>query len=224
MRFSIIFRSFGTDLSDATEEKQWRKMVQRAINVRNRHPNLDDHMCRHCHSATEDMLHLVKCPQLQAFWRACVNFTIKILLAPRPKSDVHAIIFGQWDRSDSPEPLGPEDARAFLRHAFNVFFHDFCNITHKKIPLMWESTYLRAVLSFQSAVLRRGKTFSVLYANRCHTSLPCEIPEEERNKYNHILIIKPGGQFHLSPTFVAEVERAKAQLQTAKSHRDRIRR
>ena len=89
---------------------------------------------------------------------------------------------------------------------------------------MWESTYLRAVLSFQSAVLRRGETFSVLYANRCHTSLPCEIPEEERNKYNHILIIKPGGQFHLSPTLVAEVERAKAQLQTAKSHRDRIRR
>ena len=224
MRFSIIFRSFGTDLSDATEEKQWRKMVQRAINVRNRHPNLDDHTCRHCRLETEDMLHLVKCRGLQNFWRACVNFTIKILLAPRPKSDVHAIIFGQWDRSDSPEPLGPEDARAFLRHAFNVFFHDFCNITHKKIPLMWESTYLRAVLSFQSAVLRRGKTFSVLYANRCHTSLPCEIPEEERNKYNHILIIKPGGQFHLSPTFVAEVERAKAQLQAVKTHQYRIRR
>jgi hypothetical protein len=65
----------------------------------------------------------------------------------------------------------------------------------------------------------------VLYANRSHTSLPCEIPEEERNKYyyDHILTIKPGSQFHLSSTFVAEVERAKTQLQTAKSHRDRIR-
>ena len=220
-RFSLIFRSFGTDFSDATEEKQWRKLVHRALNVRNRHPGLDDHTCRHCKSATEDMLHLIKCRRLQGFWRACVNFTVDILNAPRPKSDMHAIIFGQWDRSDAPNPLGPEDARAFLRHAFNCFFHDFCNITHKNIPLMWESTYLRALLSFQSAVLRRGRTFSVLYANRCHTCLPCEVPEEDRNKYAHLIVIKPGGKFHLSPTFVAEVERARAQLQTAKSNRPR---
>ena len=132
-----------------------------------------------------------------------------------------AHLYSQPNRSDDPDPLGPEDARAFLRHAFNCFFHDFCNITHKKIPLMWELTYLRALLSFQSAVLRRGKTFAVLYANRCHTSLPCEIPEEDRDKYNHLIIVKPGGQFHLAPTFVAEVERARAQLQAAKARRNR---
>ena len=42
-RFSIIFNSFGTELSDDTEEKQWRKLVHRALNVRNRHPNEPDH-------------------------------------------------------------------------------------------------------------------------------------------------------------------------------------
>ena len=109
-------------------------------------------------------------------------------------------------------------------HAFNCLFHDFCNITHKKMPLMWESTYLRALLSFQSAVLRRGKTFAVLYANRCHTSLPCEIPEEDRIKYNHLIVVKPGGQFHLAPTFLAGVERARAQLQAAKARRPRMNR
>ena len=36
--FDIIWPSLGTPLSDATEEKQWRKMLHRAINVRNRHP------------------------------------------------------------------------------------------------------------------------------------------------------------------------------------------
>ena len=215
-RFSLIFKSFGTDFSDATEEKQWRKLIHRALNVRNRHPNSNNHTCRHCKSATENMLHLIKCPQLKVFWRACINFTINTLNAPRPASDMHAIIFGQWDRSDMPEPLGPEDARAFLRHAFNCLFHDFCNISHKGIPLVWESTYLRALLSFQSAVLRRGKTFTVLYANRCHTSLPCEIPEEDRTKYSHLITIKPGGQFHLSPTFVAEIARAREQLQVAR--------
>jgi hypothetical protein len=187
-RFSIIFNSFGTELSDETEEKQWRKMVHRALNVRNRHPNEPNHSCRICNVDEESMLHLVQCRTLKPFWKACIDFTTTILLAPQPLSQTHAIIFGQWKRHEDPDPLGPEEARAFLRHAFNVFFHDFCNVTHKKIPFQWESTYLRALLSLKSAVLRRGKSFSVLNANRRNTSLPDEIAEKDRNKYTQLIL------------------------------------
>ena len=34
--FDIIWPTLGTPLSDATEEKEWRKMLQRAFFVRNR--------------------------------------------------------------------------------------------------------------------------------------------------------------------------------------------
>ena len=37
--FKTIFASFGTRLSDATEERQWRKYVHRATNVRKRNPD-----------------------------------------------------------------------------------------------------------------------------------------------------------------------------------------
>ena len=211
MRFSTIFKSFGTDLSDATEEKQWRKLVHRALNVKNRHPGTD-HTCRMCKNDIESMLHIVTCRKIRAFWKACIQFTTSILGAPPPHSMFHAIIFGQWRRSDDPEPLGPEHARAFLRHAFGVFFHDFCNITHKKIRLKWESTYLRAVLSFKNAVLRRGQSFAVLYANRCYTTLPAEIPEEERKKYSRIITIEKGGNYRLTPLLTNEIERAKQLL------------
>ena len=63
VNFPAVFRSFGTELSDATEEQQWRKFVQRAINVRNRHPELDDQTCRLCHAEEESMLHLIQCQQ-----------------------------------------------------------------------------------------------------------------------------------------------------------------
>ena len=38
--FSKVFASIGTPMSDPTEEKQWRKLVQRAIFARNRDPLL----------------------------------------------------------------------------------------------------------------------------------------------------------------------------------------
>ena len=212
-RFSIIFSSFGTELSDDTEEKQWRKLVQRALNVRNRHPNETNHKCRICNRADESMLHLVQCRQTKSLWKECIAFTTNVLLAPKPVSDWHAVIFGQWKRSDDPDPLGPEAARAFLRHAFNVFFHDFCNVTHKNIPFQWESTYLRALLSLKSAVLRRGKTFAVLYANRSNTSLPEEIAEEDRDKFPQLLRVRPQGKFEIAPAFLNEIDRAHTQLQ-----------
>ena len=60
--FSPLFvSSFGTPLSNDAEERQWRKYVHRAINVRNRNPTLTEHKCRLCNREEESMLHLVKC-------------------------------------------------------------------------------------------------------------------------------------------------------------------
>ena len=163
------------------------------------------------------MLHLIQCRATKPYWKACIDFTTKVLLAPNPQRIEHAVIFGQWRRSDDPDPLGPEEARAFLRHAFNVFFHDFCNVNHKNIPFQWESTYLRALLSLKSAVLRRGKTFAVLYANRCNTALPEEIAEDDRDKFSQLIKVRPHGKFEIAPAFLNEIDRARTQLQNIRA-------
>ena len=48
----------------------------------------------------------------------------------------------------------PESARAFLRHAFNQFYHDFANVDVKGGQFFWEVTYREALLSFRNATLR----------------------------------------------------------------------
>ena len=59
----VIWPTLGTPLSDATEEKNWRKMLHRGIFTRNRDPaNVEagEHWCRMELKCEESMLHLVE--------------------------------------------------------------------------------------------------------------------------------------------------------------------
>ena len=70
--FNVIWPTLGTPLSDATEEKEWRKMLQRAIFVRNRESKrimTKTTECRLGCRCEESMWHLVKCKQTMDFWR-----------------------------------------------------------------------------------------------------------------------------------------------------------
>ena len=55
--FPKVFPSFGTPLSDDTEERQWRNLVQRATFVRNRDTSLPSDKCRLYATQVENMLH-----------------------------------------------------------------------------------------------------------------------------------------------------------------------
>ena len=77
-----MFSSFGTPLSNDAEERQWRKYVHRAINVRNRNPTLTEHKCRLCNREEESMLHLVKCYHTKPLWKKCLKFCHEVLEAP----------------------------------------------------------------------------------------------------------------------------------------------
>ena len=209
MSFKIIFKSFGTKLSDATEERQWRKFVHRATNVRNRNPKLPDHSCRLCRRTVESMLHLLECQLGRPFWRACLRFITTILKCPMPRDLKLAIAFGQWKPPSDPDPLGPEEARAFLRHAFNHFYHDFANVDLKSSAFTWQSTYLATLHSFREAARRRGQSFKILFASRLHTALPNTPPQEELHAFPTVLTCHVGGTFLINPAIDAEIESAK---------------
>jgi hypothetical protein len=120
--FDKVFASMGTPLSDATEERQWRKLVHRATFVRNRkHEQAPQNQCRLCGRAEETIMHLFRCEQTKPLWKACISFCVDTLGADTPTKLPEAIIFNVV----SPEQLLPEDCCAFLRHAYNQFYHDF---------------------------------------------------------------------------------------------------
>ena len=71
-----VWKSLGTPLSDATEEKTWRKLLHRAmIFVRNRNPEAPSKLCRldHC-SCIESMHHLAQCHVTAPLWLKVIAF------------------------------------------------------------------------------------------------------------------------------------------------------
>ena len=219
MSFKKIFKSFGTRLSDATEERQWRKFIQRATNVHNRNPDAPTHACRLCNAEIESMKHLLLCRRTKPLWNAAIKFTTSILKAPKPKSPTLAVAFGQWRAHDSDDPLGPEDARAFLRHVFNHFYHDFSNTDLKGSTYVWQITYYSALITFKQAAQRRGQTFTRLFANRRWTNLPAIPPQEELQAFPNVIHCPPGGAPTINPAINAEIERAKAEAIRVTRHR-----
>ena len=112
-------------------------------------------------------LHLFECRETAPLWRACIQFCTDILGTPRPKNMRDAILFGMA----SLNVLLPEEARAFLRHAYNCFYHDFANVDLKDLQFIWQITFAHATRSFQDAVLRYGMKLRILFNTRMCSTL-----------------------------------------------------
>ena len=123
---------------------------------------------------------------------------MNVLKAPRQHNATAAIIFGEW----KVNTLGPEVARAFLRHAYNIFYHDFANVDIKKTRFIWQVTYREALLSFRNALLRYAVKLRQLHATRKYTSQTDQAPEEAYNRYPEVIKIRqPEGNHALHSSF-----------------------
>ena len=79
------------------------------------------------------MLHLVKCRHTKPLWNKCLLFCRDTLDAPDMTRRVErAIIFNQ----EKEDKMLPEATCAFIRHAFNIFYHDFANVEKAHIFCM----------------------------------------------------------------------------------------
>ena len=213
-----VFASFGTPLSDPSDERQWRKLVHRATFVRNRNPKLQpqDQNCRLCRRTPERIHHMFECCHTAPLWRACIKFTTDVLHHDPPLDSRNAIIFGVW----SSGKLGPPDARAFLRHAYGQFYHDFSNVDLKHTHFTWQLTFYNAILSFRDAVLRYAVRLHRLHTSRAHTTLTDTAPQDTYTKFNNIITIDKSGTHKLSDEFENAIAQAKAQADTAGRHHD----
>ena len=133
-------RSLGTPLSDATEERNWRKMLHRAINVRNRNPKAKTHKCRLNCGAEESMLHLTRCRNIRIYWNAVKDFLSTVLEVKDIQYIENLIIFNIVKRK-----LVSTDACAFIRHAFNHFYRDFAMVDTHKAKFIWEKTFAKTM-------------------------------------------------------------------------------
>ena len=137
-----------TPLSDATEERNWRKLLHRALFVRNRDPKAPSHACRlQCGDPDESMLHLIACRYTRPYWNAVQSFTTRILGARREGYLDRIIIF-----NTSHGEIVSTEACAFIRHAVNCFiYRDFAMVDTHDRTLIWQHTFMDAMHSFRNA-------------------------------------------------------------------------
>ena len=208
----IIWPSLGTKLSDATEEKAWRRLLHRAWDAKNRHPREPDHSCRlGCGCTDESMLHMIKCVKARPLWAACLRFARIVLGAPDSPNYIMAVIFGTC----GPHQLLPESTRAFLRHAVGLYYRDATRIHRNGSRTCWEYTFRDAIANFQKALMRYAYSMRRLYANRKHTNLTAVVPETDRDRFAEVLKIRTDGTFVISSALKGALHAAEQRAATA---------
>ena len=201
--FDKVFASLGTPLSDPTEERQYRKLLHRATYVRNRNKDAPDQRCRLCHASTENIFHLFQCPQTKPLWNACLHFCQDVLGCEQARRVPEAIIFGLQNVGN--QKMFCTEALAFLRHAYECFYHDFANVDLQGSAFYWQLTFSRALKSFRNAVLRYGMQHRILFNTRRFTNLVDTAPQEVRERFASVIDIGEGGDFALQPALVDAV-------------------
>ena len=208
-----VWASVGTDLSDPTEEADWRKLLHRAWSARNRFPKEPNHTCRlGCGNNDESILHMLQCQQAQQLWNAAITFCRQVLGERLPPSTLYAIIFGI---GSVPNELMGEASRAFLRHVVGIYYRDMTRVHEEHATFIWERAFLDALRRFRDAVLRRGHTMRRHYVNRFYTNLVGVVSETDRNKYNFLAAISESGQTTLTATFTQAISNAETAADAA---------
>ena len=176
----LVWESLGTPISDASEEKHWRKLLHRGIFVHNRQRDPNKTVLCRMHGCThiESQLHIVQCNKLKPYWKLVFTFIATVLGDPLPPNYTTAIIFNMWTQNT----LGTEPASAFLRHAFGCFYDAFSQIDLTNKPLIPILVFHETLLSLRSAVLRYAYTIRLLYIKRRFTSKKLKTPPEEARK------------------------------------------
>ena len=139
-----------------------------------------------------------------------MSFCVTVLKADRTSNIGTAIIFGLATQTT----LLPEDSRAFLRHAFNQFYHDFANVDMKGTAFHWPCTFRDALLSYRDAVYRYGKRTQILFNTRYYSTLEGVVPLSARTRFPSLIDIGTEGDFSLTAAFQKAIDTAVAEADT----------
>ena len=123
-----IWRSRGTRISNATEERVWRRLLHRALNVHNRHPQAANHSCRLGCGCTERMIHLAKCVCTNKAWSRILGIIeemgMEVPEVQNAQYQDRLLIFGLLPDGH----LAHELARGIIRHAWGHVYRHFTRV------------------------------------------------------------------------------------------------
>jgi len=153
-----VWRSLGTPLSDASEEKQWRKLLHRALFTRNRDSRAPSKRCRLGCNCDESMIHLAQCPRSSHLWPTLLSalqaVSDKVPDVREVKPMERGAIFGVQDNRLG---LLPPLVRATFRHAWQALYRNLTIYDQRGIPFSLPRVVLETLEALRDAALRLGK-------------------------------------------------------------------
>ena len=204
-----IWRRLGTPLSDPTEEKNWRRLLHRAIDAKNtcRHSDLPDHNCRLlCGEPNESMLHMLRCTHVRPYWRACDSFATTVLgMTHHARDPIEVAVFNV----DCNLKLINEAAQAFFRHAVRWWYAALTRVHREGAIFVWQSTFYTTLTKFREAVIRYAVQIRRHYIHRNHTNLTEVVPATQRARFSTLLIIQQDGLYTLTDALTKAIQDAK---------------
>ena len=192
-------------VSDATEERNWRKLLHRALFVRNRDPKAPSHACRlRCGDPDESMLHLIQCRLTRPYWNAVRTFVVDVL-GTTPEQFLDRLIIFNTSRG----AMISAEACAFIRHAVNCFYRDFAMVDTHDRAFTWERTFMDAMHSYRRAVLAWAQSIRVFTTVRRYTNQKKRVSEDTLRKFDKLVTFSDyGTTFMLTPGFKHEIVKA----------------
>jgi hypothetical protein len=169
------------------------------------------------------LLHIVNCPVAKPFWNEVKRFCNKIFDTPSRTNTPLMVILNRWDGAHA---IGPEGARAFVRHAFGRYYATSVNHAKAKtekepFPFDMPKTFFDTVTRYKEAVMREGKDLEKFKAKRMHTATEKKhVPATALERFAQLMDIDPDTyKATLTPDFTAEIGRAKQMVDAIRAHR-----
>ena len=207
-KWTHVWDSLGTPLSDPTEEKAWRRLLHRAIDAKNRHPLCPDKSCRlKCGENNESMLHMIQCPYVQPLWSACRDFCVNVLGNSMAIILIHTAIVFNVDKGGK---LLDELTRAFLRHAVRWWYADLTAVHREGVIFNWQHCFLKALHGLRSAAIRWALAIRKHFIKREHTHLVEQVAEQTRERFAKIIAVDPTGRYSITSPFQSAIDSAQA--------------
>ena len=115
-----------------------------------------------------------------------------------------------------------ETTRAFLRHAVGQWYADITKTALEGAIFSWQRAYLGALKRLRTAALRWAHTIRRHYVSRKYSKLTEQVTEDNRKRFDMIIMVGPQGHNSITPALAKEIQWAEQNVERWQSKTRRL--
>ena len=185
-----IWASFGTFITNPTDEKTSHKLAHRHLFTRSAGggPTV---LCRRGCGAKESQHHLAECRFYAPFWDAIFAFLSDTMGTSSPHDRTRAVCLGIWDENLK---LAAPPILAVLRISLRMLYATITEATEKESVFVWQQAHVMAMRSLRTKCLARCEWLRRRALATSWSPDPFYLPVKVSNPWASLFTVEYGGQ------------------------------